>query len=98
MFSYHVKVKRGDIKICKEEFVSLHGLQNSLGRIKNIQHITVSGMTSPKQDCHGKHKSHAKKYSKDAIAGVHEHINPFLIIIHITPGHRIHIKPTSIWN
>jgi hypothetical protein len=54
--------------------MSVHGLQNSFGRLQNIQHMTASGMSNPKQDCCGKHKSHPAKYSEDAIAGVHEHI------------------------
>jgi hypothetical protein len=60
--------------------------------------MIASGMTSLKQDFRGKHKSQREMCSEDAIVGVHEHINPFLVISYITLGHSIHIKPTSISN
>jgi hypothetical protein len=59
-----MKVEGSDIKICEEWFKSVYDLQNSFWRLKDVQHMIALGMTSPKQDCCVKHKSHPKSILK----------------------------------
>jgi hypothetical protein len=53
--------------------MSLQGLQNSFGRLKNIQHETAPGMTRLQRDNRGRHKSHPNKYHEELASDVHEH-------------------------
>jgi hypothetical protein len=51
----------------------------------------ASGMTSQEQDCH-RDKSHLNRYFEGAVAMFMNTQKPFLIISHVTLGHRIHVK------
>ncbi|XP_069670818.1 uncharacterized protein [Periplaneta americana] len=68
--TYHVKVNSVDIQICKTEFLAVHGLQNSRGRIYNIIKQIANGNSVAKPDGRGKHK----KLSPQQIQSVHDHI------------------------
>jgi hypothetical protein len=58
----------------KSSFMSLYGLQNSFGRLKNIQRKTAPGMTGLERNNRGKHESHPNTYSEELASGIHEHI------------------------
>lgn len=49
-FRYHIRSDGVLIEICKTAFTNLHGLQNHLGRIRNLQKQLKLGSTTPKQD------------------------------------------------
>ncbi|CAH2009676.1 unnamed protein product [Acanthoscelides obtectus] len=71
---YFVKVNGVDIQICKTEFLSVHGLQNSSKRLKLIAQQIVEGRTTPKRDGRGKHQNRPNKISAERVQSVHDHI------------------------
>ncbi|CAH1961305.1 unnamed protein product [Acanthoscelides obtectus] len=71
---YFVKVNGVDIQICKTEFLSVHGLQNSSKRLKLIAQQIVEGRTTPKRDGIGKHQNRPNKISAERVQSVHDHI------------------------
>lgn len=73
-FEYSVKVQGVDKKICKEEFLSVHGLQNSKKRIYNICKQIREGNTIPKCDQRGKHFNRKNRLPQEMIKNVHDHI------------------------
>lgn len=75
-FIFKIKLKTGEsLRVCKKSFMSIHGLQNSRGRIKNIITKIKSNVTTLPCDGRGKHNKRPLKTSDDAENGVHEHIN-----------------------
>ena len=55
-FLFYVKDNCGEsVRVCKQAFLSIFGLQNSRGRINNIMTQIVSGSGTPKSDNRGKH-------------------------------------------
>lgn len=73
--SYTVKVNGMDVRICKTEFMSIHGLQSSRGRLNNIVTQVAEGSTTPKLDKRGKHKTRPNKLSEERVQLVKDHIN-----------------------
>nr|CAH7734334.1 unnamed protein product [Callosobruchus chinensis] len=73
-FSYSVKINGVDVKICKEEFLSIHGLQNSRKRLYNICKQIRQGNTVPKCDQRGKHHNRKNRLPKESVKSVHDHI------------------------
>lgn len=73
--SYAVKINGEEITICKTEFLSIHGLQNSRGRLNAIVSAIANGATTPKSDKRGKHKNRPNKISDSRIQSVRNHIN-----------------------
>ena len=73
-YGYQVKVDGVDVTVCRDEFLGLHGLQNSRGRLQHIQKmITKVGVV--KSDGRGKHNNQPKKYTAKDIENVHEYVN-----------------------
>nr|CAI5866523.1 unnamed protein product [Callosobruchus analis] len=71
---YFVKVNGVDIKVCKTEFLSLHGLQKSSKRVKLIAQQIAEGRTTPKRDGRGKHHNRPSKTPTEGVQSVHDHI------------------------
>ena len=74
-FEYYVKVNAVDVKICKEMFLALHGLQNSRKRIENNQNQIKSGNVVAKADGRGKHKNRPHAFSEEILDIAREFIN-----------------------
>ncbi|XP_050518265.1 uncharacterized protein LOC126892670 [Diabrotica virgifera virgifera] len=71
---YFVKVNGVDVQICKQEFLSVHGLQNSTKRIKLISKQISEGRATPKKDQRGKHHNRPNKVLPEMVQSVHDHI------------------------
>jgi len=76
-YIYYVKGANGkDIKICREAFLGVHGLQNNRGRLGNIQTAIARG--EPLQlDGRGKHSGRPNKHSDEHKQRVKTHIESF---------------------
>ncbi|CAH1988059.1 unnamed protein product [Acanthoscelides obtectus] len=74
MNQYFVKVNVVDVQICKIEFLSVHGLQNSSKRLKFIARQISEGRTTPKRDGRGKHQNRPNRTSAERVQSVHDHI------------------------
>lgn len=72
---YMVNVNGEDVKVCKVEFMSVHGLQKSRGRINNIVKMKSTGAVVPNQDGRGKHKNRPNKISDEQVNSVKTHID-----------------------
>lgn len=73
-FLYSVKVQGVDKQICKEEFLSVHGLQNSKKRVYNICKQIRQGNTIPKCDERGRHHNRKNRLPDEMTKSVHDHI------------------------
>lgn len=71
-YSYHVNVLGKTLDICRDEFLSLHGLHNNRGRLRNIQKMVVKGVLLT--DGRGRHSNRPKKYSDQDVENVRKHI------------------------
>lgn len=71
---YLVNIGDEEIKICKTEFLSVHGLQKSRGRVERILKMKVGGAMVPKPDMRGKHNTRPNRYSDEQIHSVKTHI------------------------
>lgn len=72
---FKIKLQSGSsLRVCKKSFMSIHGLQNSRGRIKNIIRKLVSEVSTPSCDKSGSHNSRPHKISTEAENIVHENI------------------------
>ena len=77
-YAYYVKsASDGDIRICKEAFLSVHGLQNCRGRLENILTHIINGTGMPKVDGRGKHNNRPNRTPNDVLECVKTHINLF---------------------
>ena len=77
-FAYYVKsASEGDIRVCKEAFLNVHGLQKSRGRLENILTDIVNGSGVPKGDGRGKHSNRPNRTSCDVVECVKAHISSF---------------------
>jgi len=77
-FAYYVKSSTvGDIRICKEAFLHVHGLQDSRGRLENILSDIAKGSSVPTADKRGKHNSRPNKTPVDVAECVKMHISSF---------------------
>lgn len=72
---YNVNVNSECVKVCKTEFMSLHGLQSSRGRINLIVSQKIKGAIVPTTDQRGKHKNRPNKLSDEQKQSVRDHIN-----------------------
>ncbi|XP_071053921.1 uncharacterized protein [Onthophagus taurus] len=72
---YFVKVNGVDVKVCKQEFLAVHGLQKSKKRIQLLYEQISKGATTPKSDQRGKHQNRANKISDADRDNVKAHIN-----------------------
>ncbi|PSN41196.1 hypothetical protein C0J52_04183 [Blattella germanica] len=73
-YMYQVKVDGVEVTVCRDEFVALHGLQNSRGRLQHIQKM-ITNVGVVKSDGRGKHNNQPRKYAEKDIENVHEYIN-----------------------
>jgi hypothetical protein len=73
-FNYFVKVNEFDVKICKKEFISIHGL-TSQKRLQMLQKQMIEGLTTPKSDQRGKYLNRHNKISEEACQSARNHIN-----------------------
>ena len=77
-YAYYVKsASDGDIRICKEAFLSIHGLQKCRGRLENILTQMVAGTGVPKVDSRGKHDNRPNRTPSDVVDCVKMHIRSF---------------------
>lgn len=72
---YFVKVDGIDVKICKAEFLAVHGLHNSKKRIQLLYEQMGQGASTPKSDKRGKHANRPNKISEEAHENVKRHID-----------------------
>lgn len=83
-FSYHVTNADGTTaRVCKQSFLSFHGLHQNRGRLGNIQKQIASGAGVPRPDQRGKHCNRPHRYSEDRLQQVKSHIEMF-------PRHQSH--------
>ena len=57
-----------NIEICRDEFLSLHGLHNNRGHLRNVQKMVVKGILHT--DGRGKHTNRPGKYSDEDVENV----------------------------
>lgn len=72
---YTVNIDGYDVKICKVGFMSVHGIQNSRGRVDHIVNMKTSGAVVPGKDGRGKHEKRPNKLSDEQKKSVREHID-----------------------
>lgn len=63
-----------DVQICKQEFLAVHGLQNSAKRVKLLSKQISDGRPTPKKDERGRHHNRPNKVDPDMVQSVHDHI------------------------
>lgn len=73
-FRYFVKINGKDQEVCKQEFLSIHGLQNSKRRVYNICTQINQGLHTPKSDGRGRHKNRKNRLPEETIQSIHDHI------------------------
>ena len=73
--NYFVKINGVDIKVCKTEFLAIHGLQNSPKRIQLLCEQMSAGMATPHSDKRGKHHNRTNKISEEMCQSIRDHIN-----------------------
>ena len=77
-FLFYVKDDCGEsVRVCKQAFLSIFGLQNCRGRINNIMTQMVSGSGTPKTDNRGKHDNRPNRTESSIMDDVRNHINSF---------------------
>lgn len=74
IFQYAIQIFGQTIRVCKNEFLAVHGLQNSNKRVYLICAQLKNGSLMPQTDQRGKHKNH-RKYKETTLNFVREHIN-----------------------
>lgn len=60
--------------MCKVEFMNVHGLQKSRGRINNIVKMKSRGVVVPSLDGRGKHKNRPNRLTDEQVQSVKSHI------------------------
>jgi hypothetical protein len=82
------------IQVCKNQFMAIHVLQNSRGRINSIINQTAEGRSVAKPGGRGKHANYKFKITPQQTEYVHDHI-------HSAPKYKIHCsrdsKPTETY-
>lgn len=63
-----------EVFICKNEFLAVHGLHSSKGRVDSICSQMTGGRIIPKKDGRGRHNHH-RRYNEQTLDFVREHIN-----------------------
>lgn len=72
---YSVKVNGQDVKVCKREFLAVHGLQDSKRRVELLWGQMSSDVITPNSDKRGKHQNRPNKISEEQIQMVRQHID-----------------------
>lgn len=70
---YSVQLSDKSLKLCKNAFISLHGIGR--GRVEYIVSKFKTGVTVPERDKRGAHGKHKRKYSENDINIVHRFID-----------------------
>lgn len=77
-FRYHLKyfvsIGGKHIRLCKSEFISVHGLQSSRGRINRLVSRKIQRAQTAGKDKRGKHNNRANQLSEDQKQSVRDHI------------------------
>ena len=55
-YYYHVKTQGGDVVVCKQAFISIHGI--TAKRLRRLCEHAASGSSTPPTDKRGKHNGH----------------------------------------
>ena len=77
-FLFYVTDSSGQsVRVCKQAFLSIFGLQNSRGRINNIMTQIVSGSGTPRTDNRGKHSSRPNRTASSIVDDMKNHIDSF---------------------
>ena len=77
-FLFYVTDSSGQsVRVCKQAFLSIFGLQNSRGRISNIMTQIVSGSGMPRTDNRGKHSSRPNRTASSIVDDMKNHIDSF---------------------
>lgn len=71
---YFIKINGVDVKVCKIEFLAVHGLQKSQKRIQLLCQQMSEGLTTPRSDRRGKHNNRPNKISDHSYQNVKAHI------------------------
>ena len=71
---YFVKVNEIDVRICKEEFIAVHGLQQSRKRLQLLSKQLAGGNSTPSSDKRGTHLNRKNRISQKTYESIKEHI------------------------
>lgn len=69
--NYIIKVNGKDVKVCKTEFLAVHGLQTSKRRVQLLVEQIKSGAGTPKSDGRGRHKNRKNQISDEIVDKQH---------------------------
>ncbi|CAH1984379.1 unnamed protein product [Acanthoscelides obtectus] len=73
---YFVKLNGENVRLCKKEFLSVHGLQHSKKRIEILyKKMSNEGSITPKKDKRGKHKNRPNRTPAENLQSARDHIN-----------------------
>ncbi|CAH0564506.1 unnamed protein product [Brassicogethes aeneus] len=72
---YTVNINGKDVQICKVEFMSIHGIQNSRGRINRVVKMKAQGSSVPEPYRRGKHANRPLKLTDEQKQSVRRHID-----------------------
>ncbi|CAH1383608.1 unnamed protein product [Tenebrio molitor] len=72
---YALTVHGEAVKICKQEFLNIHDLQDSRGRVDRIVSKKIRGSSIPNKNKRGKHSSRPNKLSVESLQSVRDHLN-----------------------
>ena len=72
---YFVKCNGQDVRVCKEEFLAVHGLQRSQKRIQLLCKQIGEGSSTPSSDKRGKHLNRTNKISNETYQSIKLHID-----------------------
>lgn len=61
-------------EVCKEEFLSIHGLQANMRRVYNVCRQIRDGLNTPKSDGRGRHNNRKNKLPAEMVQSVYDHI------------------------
>ena len=73
-YYYRVKTQGGDVVVCKEAFISIHGI--TAKRLRRLCEHAASGSSTPPTDKRGKHNNH-HCIDSDLVKQVKNHIESF---------------------
>nr|XP_022910779.1 uncharacterized protein LOC111421817 [Onthophagus taurus] len=72
---YSVNANGQTVNVCKTEFLNVHGLQKSKGRLNNIVSKKIRGTPVPEKDKRGRHSNRPNQISDQQKQSVRQHID-----------------------
>lgn len=72
---YSINVNGQSVEVCKTEFLNIHGLQKSKGRLNNIVSKKIRGTSIPEKDKRGKHENRPNQINDQRKESVRRHID-----------------------